>query len=193
MFQGIVEGSVYDFKDDDIAVLFKKLVHRFANMMSAETVRKFKRAYQLKKSSALRQGLQGKSNKKAKRIEGMPTVSSIIAEALPKTASHFSLKAFAFKGDDEIFVIMSAIDIKFVMMGYSLQPTRENKKTMSKKLVEALKLSEVMPEPAKLSQQAYDSLKTPVARPVTMESHQTDELNNAISVTPTIARGRGIK
>lgn len=150
----------------EVASLFKAIIQRFSNMMSAEAVRKFKRSNQLKKSSALRQGLQAKKAKKArKKVEGMPTVMSIISESLPKSASHFGLKALAFKGDDNVFERLPAIDIKFIMMGYGIPPSRENKKMLSKKLVAVLKLSGAMPEPTKLTQEMYNQLKTGLHQP----------------------------
>ena len=86
-------------------------------MMSAETIRRIKRNYELQKTSALRQRLQVKASKKAKCVIGIPTISGIISEPVPKSATHFSLKAIAYKGEHS-FVSLSAMDIKFIMMGY---------------------------------------------------------------------------
>ena len=140
------------FKNKVTAELFKGVVHRFSNMMSAEVVRQFKQQQLLKKSIALRQSLQGKSYKKSKKVEGVPTITDVISEPLPKPASHFALKALAFKGD-HIFETLPALQIKFLMMGYGLQATRGNtKKILSEKLVAALKINNDMPEPTKLTQ-----------------------------------------
>ncbi|CAB4008830.1 Hypothetical predicted protein [Paramuricea clavata] len=54
------------FEEETTLALFKRIIHRFRNMMSAETVRNFKKLNQLKKSSALRQGLQAKPRKSKK-------------------------------------------------------------------------------------------------------------------------------
>lgn len=53
-----------EFGDAAIEILYKNIVHRFCNMLSAETIRKFKRDRQLKKKAALRQGLQGQGKTK---------------------------------------------------------------------------------------------------------------------------------
>ena len=80
-------------------VLFHRLIRRFCNM-SSETVRKFKRSHQLKKSNALRQGLQANSTKKGKQLDGISSIANTITDPLPKSATRFSLKALAYKGDN---------------------------------------------------------------------------------------------
>lgn len=125
--------------------------------MSAETIRRIKRNYELKKTSALRQRLQVKASKKAKCVIGIPTISGIISEPVPKSATHFSLKAIAYKGEHS-FVSLSAMDIKFIMMGYDLDISG-NKKQLSEKLVTKLKSSEAMPKPGELTQELYDNMR----------------------------------
>ena len=91
-------------KDEIIANFFKRIIRRFCNMMAAETIKKFKRSHQLKRSSALQQGLQAKcATKRNKQLQGVPTISSIITEPVPKSATHFSLKALAYKSDTAVF------------------------------------------------------------------------------------------
>ena len=68
------------FEDETTSALFKRIIHRFCNMMSAETVRNFKKLNQLKKSNALRQGLQAKAEKKAKKSDGRVTTASMIKD-----------------------------------------------------------------------------------------------------------------
>lgn len=79
-----------EFSDVATEVLFKNIVHRFCNMLSAETIHKFKRDRQLPKKAALRQGLQGqgKSNKIPKE-RTLPTIKSLIDEPAPKLSSHY--------------------------------------------------------------------------------------------------------
>ena len=134
-------------------------------MMSAETVRKFKRLNQLKKSSALRQGLQAKSERKAKKLQQRNvTIASIITDPSPKAATHYSLKAQACKGD-HVFECYSHIELNFIMMGYNVPPSNGNKKKKSKTLADTLRASgEEMPSPNKLSQETYDTIKAPAVR-----------------------------
>ena len=107
-------------------------------MMSAETVRKFKRLNELKKSSALRQGLKAKAEKKMKKPDGIVSVTNIITDPLPKSATHFSLKAMSCKGDN-VFECYSPMDLNFIMLGYDAPPSNENKKKKSKTLVDIIK------------------------------------------------------
>ncbi len=80
------------FKDEATSALYKRIIHRFCNMMSAETVRKFKRVNQLKKSSALRQGLQAKSEKKQKKSAENVPIASIITDPFQRLLQTFHLR-----------------------------------------------------------------------------------------------------
>ena len=72
--------------------------------MAAETIKKFKRSHHLKRSSALRHGLQAKcATKRNKQSPGVPTISSIITEPVSKSATHFSLKTLAYESDTAVF------------------------------------------------------------------------------------------
>ena len=103
---------------------------------------------ELKKSSALRQGLQAKAKKKMKKPDGIVSVRSIIADPLPKSATHFSLKAMSYKGG-HVFECYSHMDLNFIMLGYGVPVNNENKKQKSKTLVDVIKASsEEMPKPA---------------------------------------------
>ena len=145
-------------------------------MMAAETIKKFKRSHQLKRSSALRQGLQAKcATKRNKQSQGVPTISSIITEPVPKSATHFSLKALAYKSDTAVFEGYSHVDIDFIMMGYNLPRSHDNKKRKSRILVETLKVSEVMPCPERLSQEQYDNMKTMARRTTAVNANQTTQ------------------
>ena len=148
------------FEDETTSALFKRIIHRFCNMMSAETVRNFKKLNQLKKSSALRQGLQAKAEKKAKKSDGRVTTASMIKDQFPKAATHFSLKALAYKGDN-VFEPYSHIELNFIMMAYNIPTSNDNKKKKSRTLAEVLRASgEEMPSPEKLTQEMYEMVKT---------------------------------
>ena len=158
--------------------------------MAAETIKKFKRSHHLKRSSALRQGLQAKcATKRNKQSQGVPTISSIIIEPVPKSATHFSLKALAYKSDTAVFEGYSHVGIDFIMMGYNLPPSHDNKKRKSKILVETLKVSEVMSCPEKLSQEQYDNMKTMARRTTTaVNANQTTQEPEH----PTTSSNKGI-
>ena len=158
-----IEGSTYTdglvFQDEVTSTLFKRIVHRFCNKMTTETVRKFKRLNELK-SSDLQQGLQAKAEKKMKKPDGIVSVTNIITDPLPKPAKHFSLKAMLCKGDN-VFECYSHMDLNFIMLGYDVPPSNENKKK-SKTLVDIIKAcGEEMPRPDKLTQEVYNAITAP--------------------------------
>ena len=91
--------------------------------------------HQLKRSYALRQDLQAKcATKKSKQSQGLPTISSIITEPVPKSSTHFSLKALAYKSDTAVFEGCYHVDIDFIMIGYTLPPSHDNIKEKVKNL-----------------------------------------------------------
>ena len=160
-----IEGSTCTdrlvFQDEVTSTLFKRIVYRFCDMMSAETVRKFKRLNEFEKSSALRQGLQAKAEKKMKKPDGIVSVTNIITDPLSKSATQFSLKAMPCRGDN-VFECYSHMDLNFIMLGYDVPPSNENKKKKSKTLVDIIKTcGEVMPRPDKLTQEVYNAITAP--------------------------------
>lgn len=177
-------------KDEITATLFKRIIRRFCNMMAAETIKKFRRSHQLKRSSALRQGLQARGTKKSKQSQGIPTISSIITEPHPKSATHFSLKALAYKSDT-VFECYSHMDIDFIMMGYNLPPSHDNKKRKSKILVETLKVTDIMPCPEQLCQQHYSNMKTIRKTTTAVDTNQSIQ-GSGILEHSTTSNSRGI-
>ena len=94
----ITDVDQLSFRNSDHDTLFKRVLRRFANMMSSETVRRLKRNYELQKSSALRQRLQEKRNKKANNVSvRIPSIADVISDPLPKSATHLALKAVAYQ------------------------------------------------------------------------------------------------
>ena len=136
-----------EFGDAAIEILYKNIVHRFCNMLSAEAIRKFERDRQLKKKAALRQGLQNQGKdttcNSGPKYTSVPSIKSIIDEPVPKHSSHYSLKAFAYK-DTSVFTAYSHSELKFMM---------------SERLASIIKEFTVMPNPEKLTNENYDMIK----------------------------------
>lgn len=153
-----------EFGDAAIEILYKNIVHRFCNMLSAETIRKFKRDRQLKKKAALRQGLQGQGKtkdttyKSGPKYTFVPSIKSIIDEPVPKHSSHYSLKALAYKYTS-VFTAYSHSELKFMMMSYGVGYSRANKVKQSERLASIIKEFTVMPNPEKLTNENYDIIK----------------------------------
>ena len=163
--------------NSDHDTLFKRILRRFANMMSSETVRRLKRNYELQKSSALRQRLQEKRKKKAKNVSArIPSIADVISDPSPKSATHFALKAVAYQKDHS-FDSLTAIDIKFIMVGYDLEISG-NKKQLSEKLVAKLKSCEAMPKPGELTQEMYDNMKKKIINSVSGDQIPTSSVPN---------------
>ena len=84
----------------------------------------------------------------------------MIKDQFPKAATHFSLKALAYKGDN-VFEPYSHIELNFIMMAYNIPTSNDNKKKKSRTLAEVLRASgEEMPSPEKLTQEMYEMVKT---------------------------------
>ena len=128
-------------------------------MLSAETIRKFKRDRQLEKKSALRQGLQGQGKNKSIKNpkENVPTIKSIIDEPCPKHSSHYSLKALAYK-NVSVFTAYSHSELRFILSGYGAGYSKANKAKQSEKLASIIKDSTVMPHPEKLTNDNYGTI-----------------------------------
>ena len=130
-------------------------------MLSAETIRKFKRDRQLKKKAALRQGLQGQGKdttcKSGPKYTSVPSIKSIIDEPVPKRSSHCSLKALAYK-DTSVFTAYSLRD-KVYDDGRGAGYSRANKVKQSERLTSIIKEFTVMPNPEKLTNENYDMIK----------------------------------
>jgi len=157
-------------------------------MLSAETVRKFKRNQQLAKKAALRQGLQGEQKNKKTATNGPPTIDSIVGDPTPKHSSHYSLKALAYKGES-VFTSYSHSELKFIMSGYGLTYSRANKTKQSEKLATILKMSPVMPNPEKLTKENFDLIKkgplhaeTTDNNPEVQDPQVADTSNEAIGI-----------
>jgi hypothetical protein len=82
--------------------------------------------------------------------------------------------------------------MNFIMMGYNIPPSRENKKTKSKRLVETLKISEVMPSPEKLSQTLYDDMKTSGNTSIPVVNTQETEQGAENMGHPTTSTNKGM-
>ena len=103
---------------------------------------------------------QLKMKKKMKKPDGIVSVTNIITDPLPKSAKHFSLKAMSCKGDN-VFECYSHMDLNFIMLGYDVPPSNENK-NKSKTLVDIIKAcGEEMPRPDKLTQEVYNAITAP--------------------------------
>ena len=109
-----------------------RILHRFTNMYSAEFIRKVKREEKLKKSVALRPSVAGACSGKVKSKppipKGMPTVSEIISDPLPKDFTHFCLKAQAQKGPD-VFYHFSHAQLRFIFQGLCTTVLERQKRT----------------------------------------------------------------
>jgi Flp pilus assembly protein TadB len=126
-----------------------------------------------------------------KQKDGCPSIQSIIADPIPKLATHFSLKALAYKGYNA-FDSYSHIDLNFIMMAYTVQLTRGSKKSKREKLLQTLKTSDTMSNPGKLTQDEYNKLKsrTPTQEGThrELERQVTSEPDGPVSsaaITPT--------
>ena len=111
-------------------VIHYRILHRFTNMYSAEFIRKVKREEKLKKSVALRPSVAGACSSKVKLKppipKGMPTVSEIISDPLPKDFTHFCMKAQAQKGPDVFYHFSHAQLRSFRVMHYHTRKTEKN-------------------------------------------------------------------
>ena len=64
--------------------------------------------------------------------------------------------------DDHVFECYSHMDLNFIMLGYDVPPSNENKKKKSKTLVDIIKAcGEEMPRPDKFTQEMYDAITAP--------------------------------
>ena len=147
-----------EFHDMATKFLFFNIIHRFCNMLSAETVRKFKRNQQSEKKAALRQGLQGNKKNKKSSTNVLPTINSIIEDPIPKHSSHCSLKSLAYR-EDSVFTLYSHSEMKFIMIGYGLKYSMDNKTKQSEKLSAIVKKCQLMPNPETLTNENFDLIK----------------------------------
>jgi hypothetical protein len=154
-------------------------------MYSAEFIRNVKREEKLKKSVALRPSVAGACPSKVKLKppipKGMPTVSEIISDPLPKDFTHFCMKAQAQK-DPDVFYHFSHAQLRFIFQGYAIPYSKDRKEHHCAAFTQVLKTSgSAMPCPEKLTQEPFDSLKRkrPRARQqITADESQTASINN---------------
>jgi hypothetical protein len=188
---GNVESNT-DFWNGFGKILHYRILHRYMNMYSAEYVRKLKRDEKIEKSVALRPGVTGytksgntRTKSSTSTSKALPTVTEIINDPLPKSFTHHSMKAHAYKGH-EVFKHFTHKELKFIFQGYAVPYPKNKKEQNCIILTDILKKSgDAMPYPAKLSQEMFDSIAKNASQEQNNEPNELHGQQNDHTVTTT--------